>query len=506
MVAIGLRRQQLRWLGNLRNLFTGVVGAVGAVVLAILLSPIAPLGEARVAEGSTGIAFDAVVLIPGSIVVALVVVGVGLWPSARAARRVRPFDQVVEVNPSRVAAQMWSLGAPLSVVIGVRNALDRRTGGARVPVGSALLGTILAVVALCGTAVFGASLTNLTSTPKLYGDPFQLNISNSNGGKPDPVLLNSVEHDRDVSRVTQGIALPAISINKVVVGAVAGTALRGGMLFSTVQGHAPNAPGQVGLGATTMRQTGAHVGSIVRVTVLSPSGTRRTVPFRVVADVSLPVLGNAISLGTGALFTLAGYEDAACSPGPMRDACRMNVAQSTNGGMLVSFVPGARGAVAVNRYLDRYQSLAALAITPTSLINFGEAVNFPLLFGAVLAIFGAATLLHLLMVSVNRRRREVGLLKIVGFVKLQVGSTVAWQAATVALVGIAIGVPLGVVVGRATWLAFASNLGAVPVSVVPIELILLLSVSVLVAAVLLSVAPALVAIRAKPRDLLSTKG
>ncbi len=506
MVAIGLGRRQLRWLGNLRNLFTGLAGAAGAVVLATLLSPIAPLGEARVAEGSSsdGIAFDALVLLLGGVAVAVAVVVVGLWPSARAARKVRTTDQVAEVTSSKIAGHIWSLGAPLSVVIGVRNALERRTGRASVPVGSALLGTILAVVALCGTAVFGTSLTNLTNTPKLYGDPFQLNISNPNGGTPDPELLSSVKHDRDVSRVTQGIALPAISINKVVVGAVAGTPIRGDMLFSTVHGHPPNAPGQVGLGATTMRQTGAHVGSIVQVAVLSPSGTRRTVPFRVVAEVSLPVLGNAISLGTGALFTLAGYEDAACSPSPMREACRVNVAESTNGGMLVSFVPGARGTVAVNRYLNRYPSLAALAITPTSLINFGEAVNFPLLFGAVLAIFGAATLLHLLMVSVNRRRRDVGLLKIVGFVNLQVGSTVAWQAATVALAGIAIGVPLGVVVGRVTWQAFATDLGAVPVSVVPIDLILLLSVSALIVAVLLSVAPALVAIRARPRDLLRT--
>ena len=49
------------------------------------------------------------------------------------------------------------------------------------PVGSTLLGTVLAVVALCGTAVFGASLSHLTATPRLYGDPFQLNISDPSG-------------------------------------------------------------------------------------------------------------------------------------------------------------------------------------------------------------------------------------------------------------------------------------------------------------------------------------
>ena len=227
-------------------------------------------------------------------------------------------------------------------------------------------------------------------------------------------------------------------------------------------------------------------------------------PFRVVAQMSLPVLGNAVSLGTGALFTLAGYEDAACGRGPMGATCRQGVAGSTNGGMLVSFVPGSKGTAALNRYLDHYQTVAAPSITPTSLINFGEAVNFPLLFGAVLAIFGAATLLHLLMVSVHRRRREVGLLKIVGFVNRQVGSTVGWQATTVALVGVIVGAPLGVVVGRATWHSFAANLGAVPVSVVPVPLIFLLSAAVLVGAVLLSLVPALTAIRAEHRDLLQT--
>jgi len=137
-----------------------------------------------------------------------------------------------------------------------------------------------------------------------------------------------------------------------------------------------------------------------------------------------------------------------------------------------------------------------------SLINFGEAVNFPLVFGAMLAVFGAATLLHLLLVSVTRRRREVGLLKVVGFVNGQVVASVTCQATTLAVVGIVVGVPLGIVVGRAAWLAFANNLGAVPVAVVPSGQIALLAFGVLVAANIIAIAPALVATRFKPGDLL----
>jgi putative ABC transport system permease protein len=102
------------------------------------------------------------------------------------------------------------------------------------------------------------------------------------------------------------------------------------------------------------------------------------------------------------------------------------------------------------------------------------------------------------------RRREIGLLKVLGFVNHQVASAVAWQATTLALIGIVIGVPLGVVAGQAIWKAFANNLGAVPVSIVPIWLVVVLVAGVLVVANVLAIGPALVATRSKPAALLRT--
>ena len=123
--------------------------------------------------------------------------------------------------------------------------------------------------------------------------------------------------------------------------AIAGTAIRGRLLLSTVAGHLPNGDGQIGLGATTMRQVGAHLGSVVQVTVSLPSGLRRTVPFRVVSQVSFPVLGGEVSLGSGALFTIAGYQSALCAPSVGQVACRSALLAETNGaGLLVSFVSG----------------------------------------------------------------------------------------------------------------------------------------------------------------------
>ena len=153
---------------------------------------------------------------------------------------------------------------------------------------------------------------------------------------------------------------------------------------------------------------------------------------------------------------------------------------------------GPKGRADIARYVAQGANRPTI---PTSLVNFGEAVNFPLILGCVLALFGVATLIHLLVVSVVRRRREMGLLKALGFVNLQVGATVLWQATTVALVGIIVGVPLGIVIGRVVWNAFATNLGVVPVAAVPALTIAALAVGVIVVANVLAFIPAVTSAR-----------
>jgi hypothetical protein len=239
------------------------------------------------------------------------------------------------------------------------------------------------------------------------------------------------------------------------------------------------------------------VGSHVHVTFQKPTGGTAVASFRVVGTAAFPSDFGLGGLGAGAAFTSAGYVHALCPAGPAQSSCLSAYHASEQFVVLVHFAPGAAGRADIARYLRAYPGIAQLPNTPISLINFGEAVNFPLILGFVLALFGAATLVHLLVVSVARRRHEIGLLKALGFVKGQVGATVCWQASTVALVGIVVGIPLGVALGRAVWRAFAYNLGAVPVSVVPVEVMAALGVGVLVVANLLAVAPAVVAARSK---------
>jgi hypothetical protein len=345
----------------------------------------------------------------------------------------------------------------------------------------------LAVMALCATVVFAASLTHLTDTPALYGSDYQLSFSTSNGGPGNPdSWVSGLEHDHSITAIMlAGTGEVSIKGNDVL--ALAGRALRGPMLLSTVDGRLPTSNHDMMLGVTTLHQVGAHVGSVLRVTVQVPTGGSRSVPFRVVGTASFPSDAGG-GLGTGSAFTLAGYLNAVCPPGREVNACRRAFAANQNFVVSANATSGPKGRADIARYVA--QGSANRPIIPTSLVNFGQAVNFPLILGCVLALFGAATLLHLLVVSVVRRRREMGLLKALGFVNVQVGATVLWQATTVALVGIVIGIPLGIVVGRVVWNAFATNLGAVPVSAVPGFTIVALAVGVLVVANALAVIPA----------------
>ena len=454
LVAVGMSGRELFALDMARNLVVGLAGAVGAVVIATVLSPIAPLGEARLAEDSTGVAFDSLVLLLGALATVVVVLALGIWPALRAARTRRSGRAGGASRSSAVVRNLVTLGAPPTAVIGVRNALERRSGGSAVPLGSALLGMVLAVIALCATGVFGASLTHLTATPRLYGDPEQLGFKPAN-----TALLTSLEHDPAVTAITEGVGGGDVTVDGKIVGAIAGTSVKGPLLFSTVAGTPPVGDDQVGLGVSTMHEVGAHIGSVVDITFTTHSGAPHTEPYRVVSQISFPQFGGFVSLGTGILTTTAGLVHVACPPGPQLALCRQKVAQHRGRGVRVTFVPGPSGKAALDRYLAAYPSITSQPLAPTSLVNFGEAVNFPLIFGVMLAVFGAATLAHLLVVSVSRRRREVGLLKVLGFVNRQVVSTVSWQATTLALVGVVVGVPLGLVVGRAVWNTFADNWG-----------------------------------------------
>jgi ABC-type lipoprotein release transport system permease subunit len=405
----------------------------------------------------------------------------------------------VTVAAGRAAAQAR---LPAPALIGIRHAFERGRDGQ--PVGTALLGMVMAVAALCATGVFGASLTHLLSSPALYGAPFQAYFANDgepgSQAKVNGPLLKSLQEDRAMKQITVG-AFVEVNVNGKHVRTIAMTPVRGPALLSALDGRLPRGDRDIMLGVATMRATGARVGGTVRVTVTDPDGKPHVASFRVIGRASLNA--GTGGLGNGAVMTTSAFVNAQCPAGPnKRSACRNSVKNGLPTVVLVRAAPGAAGNAALARHAGKYPTLTYLPAEPAVLVNFGESVNFPLLFAVALSLFGAATLLHLLLVSVARRRVEASLLKALGFVRRQVAAAVCWQATVVALVGIAVGAPLGIATGKVLWRVFATNFGVVPVAVVEPVLIAALAAGVLAGANLLAAVPALLAARSQPARLL----
>jgi ABC-type lipoprotein release transport system permease subunit len=97
--------------------------------------------------------------------------------------------------------------------------------------------------------------------------------------------------------------------------------------------------------------------------------------------------------------------------------------------------------------------------------------------------------------SVRRRRRDLALLKTLGFTQRQLVAAVAWQASVAAVIGIVIGVPLGIVVGRWLWSLFAREIYAVPQPSVPAVSVVLVALGALVLANVVAAWPGRVAAR-----------
>ena len=104
---------------------------------------------------------------------------------------------------------------------------------------------------------------------------------------------------------------------------------------------------------------------------------------------------------------------------------------------------------------------------------------------------------HAVATSTARRRRDLAILKTLGFERPQVRHTVEWQATALAIGGLIVGIPLGVIVGDAIWRAIAHNLGVRVILALPPGLVVLVPV-VIVAVNVIAFFPARAAARLRP--------
>src|SRR5204862_100313 len=113
---------------------------------------------------------------------------------------------------------------------------------------------------------------------------------------------------------------------------------------------------------------------------------------------------------------------------------------------------------------------------PAEIVNYRFTGATPAVLAFGLAAGAVVALGLTLAASVQRRRRDLALLKALGFTRRQVAAAVSWQASVAAVLGTMVGLPIGVVVGRQLWDMFARSIGAVPEPTVPVLSVVLVAV------------------------------
>ena len=128
-------------------------------------------------------------------------------------------------------------------------------------------------------------------------------------------------------------------------------------------------------------------------------------------------------------------------------------------------------------------------LRPSGVVSLIGLRSTPTVLAGLIALMLGAAVANAVVVAVRRRRHDFAALRSMGLTSAQVVRTVLWQATTVAVVGLMVGIPLGLVIGKWSWNLLATRLGMVAVPVVPLGATVAIVVAVVVLANLTGVAP-----------------
>jgi predicted lysophospholipase L1 biosynthesis ABC-type transport system permease subunit len=138
---------------------------------------------------------------------------------------------------------------------------------------------------------------------------------------------------------------------------------------------------------------------------------------------------------------------------------------------------------------------------PANVVSLASIAGLPVALAGLLALMAAGTLAHTLASAARRRRRDLAILKTLGFVRRQVRHAIAWQATTITAIALLVGLPIGVAGGRWAWRVLAAQLGVLPEPAVPLTAIVSAVPGALVVANLIAAVPGRAAARTQPATI-----
>jgi ABC-type lipoprotein release transport system permease subunit len=491
--ALGFTRRQRTAVGIYPGVLVAGAGSVLAVLGAIAVSPLFPFGVARRADPDPGLHLDSTIVLLGALTILIVVVAVA-FVSALASTRARGLEDADDGRrrPSAIVELAAGSGLTPSATNGLRMALERGRGRTAVPVRSAYVGAVVGIAGLVAVAVFASSVHHLAASPRLYGWTADYAATDNNSNNSTTSSCGRADYGLGRTRGIAAVAAVCTAPVQIAGHTVTGfgfVPLRRTIEPEVLTGRLPNRIGEAALGTVTLDTLGKHVGDAVRI-----SGPHGGFTYRIVGRVALPELGAVQPLADGAIFTDPGLE---------------RVADQSNSSryLLMRFAPGADRTAIEHRIAKDSQDFASPVgvVVPPEVDRLRQIDWFPAVIAGFLAALALIAVGHALVTAVRRRRRDLALLKTLGFDRRQVRATIAWQATTIAAVGLLIGIPAGIVLGRLVWHAIADSTGVSTSITVPGLALAAMAVAAVLLANIVASMPARTAARTRPAVTLRTE-
>jgi len=499
LAGLGMSGPQIVAMVVLRTALTAAAGSVLAVAAAVAVSPLMPVGLARQAEISPGVSVDAVVLTAGFLATVTLLAAAAALPAWRVSCG-GPARRGAGTSPPRtprLGGWLADLPLPLTTVLGVRFGLARGRGRTAVPVGTALAGATVAVIAVTAALTFGASLDALVTSPWQQGWNWDVLVGNPNT-VTDPAghIVPRLAADPLVGSYS---ALANLNGRVMIDGAAVGNVLvfdplKGAVFPPLLDGRPPRTPSEIVLGSTTLRQIGRQVGQTVKLTTPVGTTTMRVVGRMIVSSIG-DILTNG--LGQGAWVPNSYFQRLKAKAARLPDVPPLFYPL-----FAVRYAPGVAPAKAFTRLQHDFGPTVLRHIPGANIINLQSVDGLPLILAGLAALIGAAAVGNTMTVFVRRRRRDLAILKTLGFRKRQIAATVAWQVTSFMLAALALGLPLGVAAGRWAWDLAATQLQSAAPPAVPALAIALTVPTALLAGNALAAMPARTAARTAPATTL----
>lgn len=484
--ALGITRAQRFWSSLVPSSVVIAAGAVLAMGVAFAASPLFPLGLARVAEPDLGFSLDLFAVPLGGLVLLLGLLIVTVGPTWRAVSLGR---DVKGAGRSVLADRLAGSGAPPSAVTGMRFALARGTLDRQVPFRGAIVGSTIAIAALTASLVFVRSLDRLIADPTLSGYTWDAAVFAFE--QPGELVGRALDAP-GVARAWRGTSFAEVVVTREGAEPLHLSAIVSeGEPAPAIRGRPPSDIDEIGLDPRTIQALGLALGD--DVVLADDDGD--AVGYTLVGSLpvaTLPFIGE--NAGQGATLSL--------------DALRRVHPTARYEAVYATFQPTADFHATLSELEDRMRGRAFAVLSSaqaTTVRNIGRLAAVPPALAGLMVVLGGATLTHVLLSSIRRKRRDLGVLKTIGFVARQVRSAVMWEAAVFVFGALALGIPLGIAAGSWGWRAFADYLTVVPVVDVEMSMPLAVGAGALVLTAVMAMFPARAAARTKPAIVLRSE-